>query len=215
MITINKEKKLLAVLCIQTVLTVMSDTFFVSTLPFSLELGVNGIAYGNIMVNVLLLFILIRYLINEGLNIFSVRKLGFNWMKEWLTVGGYSGLESFVRNFAFMVMVLRMVNVVGEQGVSWVANNFIWMWLLLPVLQLGKVIKRDCGEFSNKAVSEKTVGYVLVTTFIIALWVISIPVWRIFIKEIMNSAEYMKVFHIALISLGFYIIFAYNNVIDT
>lgn len=30
-------------------------------------------------------------------------------------------------------MISRMVNVVGEQGTYWVANNFIWSWLLLPI----------------------------------------------------------------------------------
>ena len=66
--------------------------------------------------------------------------------------GGISGLESLVRNLAFMLMIVRMVNVVGEQGTFWVANNFIWGWLLLPVLQLGELIKADVGEEHYEAV---------------------------------------------------------------
>ena len=54
-----------------------------------------------------------------------------------------------------MLMIVRMVNVVGEQGTFWVANNFIWGWLLLPVLQLGELIKSDCGEDGMKAVQRK------------------------------------------------------------
>ena len=67
-------------------------------------------------------------------------------MKEFFEIGGISGLESFVRNLAYMVMISRMVNVVGEQGTYWVANNFIWGWLLLPVIQLGELIKEETAE---------------------------------------------------------------------
>jgi hypothetical protein len=136
-------------------------------------------------------------------------------MKEWFIVGGYSGIESFVRNFFYMIMVLKMVNEVGEQGVFWVANSFIWGWLLLPILQLGQVIKRDCGEFGNKAIAEKSFGYFLLTTIVIMIWFFSIPFWDLFIKNVMNVNEYIKVSNIAKISLGFYVLFAYNNIIDS
>ena len=53
-----------------------------------------------------------------------------------------SGLESLVRNLAFMLMIVRMVNVVGEQGTFWVANNFIWGWLLYRLLQLVNLLKQ-------------------------------------------------------------------------
>lgn len=71
-------------------------------------------------------------------------------MKEFLKVGGISGLESFVRNIAYMLMISRMVNMVGGQGTYWVANNFIWGWLLLPVLQLGELIKRETATVTVK-----------------------------------------------------------------
>ena len=148
-------------------------------------------------------------------NVIVKTKITFSWMKEWIKVGGYSGIESFVRNIAFMLMVVRMVNVVGEQGTFWVANNFIWGWLLLPILQLGQLIKRDCGESGEKAIKEKTLGYFGVTTIIVILWVITIPLWEPFIKYVMNIDNAQGIFRIALISLVFYITFAYNNVIDS
>ena len=215
LVVIKKEKYLLTVLIFQMLLTIISDTFMVSSLPISLNIGVVGIAYGNILVNIFLLSIILGLLRKEGYFRIQNSKLDFSWMKEWTKVGGYSGFESLVRNFAFMIMVLKMVNVVGEQGVFWVANNYIWGWLLLPILQLGQVIKRDCGEHGNKAISEKSIGYFLVTTVIVLFWIISIPLWNPFIKNVMNVVEYEKVFHITIISLGFYLLFAYNNVIDS
>jgi hypothetical protein len=107
-----------------------------------------------------------------------------------------------------------MVNVVGEQGTFWVANNFIWGWLLLPVLQLGELVKRDCGE-NVDAVQEKSLGYFSITAIIVVAWLITIPLWSPFLKYIMNVGNYQDVFNIAIISVGFYVFFAFNNVIDS
>ena len=53
-------------------------------------------------------------------------------------------------------MIARIVNVVNEQETYWVANNFILGWLLLPVIQLGELIKQECGTNKNAV---KTIVY--------------------------------------------------------
>ena len=103
----------------------------------------NGIGVSNILVNALLLAVTIALLYREGVVVFERRRLDFGWVKEFFKVGGISGLESLVRNIAYMLMVVRMVNVVNEQGTYWVANNFVWGWLLLPVTQLAELIKEN------------------------------------------------------------------------
>ncbi len=129
MVTLGKEKYVYALTTVKLVLCLLVDTFMVSTLPVSLNLGVNGIAFSNIIVNVLLVATAIILLRKEGIVLFQKAKLSFGWMKDFAKVGGISGLESFVRNIAYMLMIVRMVNMVGEQGTYWVANNFIWGWL--------------------------------------------------------------------------------------
>lgn len=213
-ITIKTKKILLVYLLVQMSATILLDAFFISSLPISLRLGVNGIAITNIIVNSILLVITLEILFRNGyLSVNS--KLSFEWMKEWLKVGAYSGIESLVRNTAFMLMVLRMVNFVEEQGTFWVANSFIWGWLLLPILQLGQMIKRDCGEYGNDAIRKKTLGYFGITFIIVLVWIISIPLWEPFIRNVMNIKNSWDVYRIAIISIAFYITFAFNNVIDS
>lgn len=214
LVAINKDKYLYYLLGLQMIVTVLVDVFFVSSLSFSLNLGVNGIAFSNIIVNLFLMVLVYFILRKEDINVFSKQKLNFEWIKDLFKIGGISGLESFVRNIAFMFMVIRMVNVVGEQGTFWVANNFIWGWLLLPVLQLGELVKRDCGE-SDSAIKDKTLGYFGITTIIVILWAISIPLWKPFLRDVLQLSNYTDVFNIALVSVGFYVLFAYNNVIDS
>ena len=214
LVVINKDKYLYYLLGLQMLLTILIDVFFVSNLSISLNLGVNGIAFSNIIVNLFLMILVYFILKKEDINIFSKQKLNFSWIKDLFKIGGISGLESFVRNIAFMFMVIRMVNVVGEQGTFWVANNFIWGWLLLPVLQLGELVKRDCGE-SDSVIKDKTLGYFGITTIIVVLWVVSIPIWKPFLRDVLQLSNYNEVLNIALVSVGFYVLFAYNNVIDS
>ena len=69
-------------------------------------------------------------------------------------------------------MVSRMVNMVGEQGTYWVANNFIWGWMLLPITQLGELIKQETAT-DEKAVNNNSLGYFSVTAIVCALWAYS------------------------------------------
>jgi hypothetical protein len=197
------------------VMSILLDTFLVSGLSFSLNLGVNGIAVTNIIVNITMLLMAAIVLKREEINIFSIRvKRSFVWLKEWLQVGKFSGLESFLRNLAFMVMIIRIVNEVSEQGSYWVANNFIWGWLLLPILALGDLVKKEIGENADN-IRTKTAGYFGVVTIIVAIWLLTIPLWKPFIQHVMNVSDYEKVFGIVTLQLVFYITFAYNTIIDS
>lgn len=215
LVTIRKDKNVYAMLIAQLVMTMLLDTFLVSTLDLSLNLGVNGIAITNIIVNIILLVVSVFLLKQNGLNLFRKKSMSFEWLKELFVKGGISSLESLVRNLAFMLMIVRMVNVVGEQGTFWVANNFIWGWLLLPIIQLGELVKADTGENSYQSVKERSLGYFGVTAIIVLLWFITLPLWEPFIKNVMQISNYQDVFFIAVISVGFYVLFAFNNVIDS
>ena len=134
-------------------------------------------------------------------------------MKELLKIGGISGVESLVRNFAYIIMISRMVNVVNEQGTYWVANNFIWGWLLLPITQLGEYIKKDVATDTD-AVKNKTVGYFVITTVICLLWFLSIPLWKPFMINILLFEEVDKLYNLVMVLVGFYVLYAFQNVFD-
>ena len=214
MVTLGKEKYVYALTTVKLVLCLLVDTFMVSTLPVSLNLGVNGIAFSNIIVNVLLVATAIILLRKEGIVLFQKAKLSFGWMKDFAKVGGISGLESFVRNIAYMLMIVRMVNMVGEQGTYWVANNFIWGWLLLPVLQLGELIKRETATDEN-AVKNNSIGYFVITLAICVLWCITIPLWKPFMANVLNFSDVDKLFELVMVLLGFYMVYAFQNMFDS
>ena len=213
LVTVNKSKYLYALTGARLVLCLVSDTFLVSTLPVSANLGVNGIGYSNIIVNAILLVVSLALLAKEQINIFAKLKLDFSWVKEFFRVGSISGVESLVRNVAYMVMIARMVNVVGEQGTYWVANNFIWGWLLLPVIQLGELIKQEVAT-DKENIRTNSLGYFTITGIVSVLWFASIPMWKPFMSNVLGFTDVDKLFELVIILVGFYVLYAIQNVFD-
>lgn len=213
LVSVDKSKYLYILTGARLLACLVFDTFLVSSLPISLNLGVNGIGISNILVNGLLFAVSAMLLSKENIHVFRREKLSFRWAREFFKVGGISGLESFVRNIAYMVMVVRMVNVVGEQGTYWVANNFIWGWLLLPVLQLGELIKQEVAA-ERENIRKNTLGYFGVTGFIAILWLVSIPGWKPFMTHVLGFGDVEKLFELVLILIGFYVLYAIQNVFD-
>ena len=213
LVTVNKSKYIYVLTAVRLAMSLVCDTFLVSGLSFSANLGVNGIGYSNIIVNGILLLVSIFLLTGEGIHIFRKQKWDFVWLKEFLKVGSISGVESLVRNVAYMVMISRMVNVVGEQGTYWVANNFIWGWLLLPVLQLGELIKQEIAA-DKENIRRNSLGYFAITAMISALWFASIPLWKPFMTHILGFTDVEKLFSLVLLLIGFYVLYAIQNVFD-
>lgn len=214
LVTIGKSNYLYILTGSKLILCLVADTFLASSLPVSLNLGVNGIGYSNIIVNNLLLVVSLVLLSKEGTNVFAKARLDFTWAKEFFRIGSISGVESLVRNVAYMVMIARMVNVVGEQGTYWVANNFIWGWLLLPVLQLGELIKQEVATDKDN-IQRNSLGYFSITILISILWLISIPLWKPFMKHILCFTDVDKLFELVLLLVGFYVLYAIQNVFDS
>ena len=79
---------------------------------------------------------------------------------------------------------------------------------------MGDLIKKDCAKDTKNAIEEKTLGYFGITSIVVGLWLITLPLWEPFIRIVMNISNSQDVFKITQISLFFYIVFSYNNVVD-
>lgn len=213
LVILGKDKYVYVLTGVKLVLCLIFDTFLISTLPFSANLGVNGIGISNIIVNAILFITTMIILARLGINVINKEKMDFSWMKEFVKIGGISGLESLVRNLAYMVMIARMVNVVNEQGTYWVANNFIWGWLLLPITQLGELIKQETST-NKDAVKNNSIGYFFMTLIIVIIWCALIPAYKPFMQYVLNYGDIDKLFSLVMVLFGFYILYAFQNVFD-
>lgn len=205
-IVVGKVKNVYVFLAVRTVLSVTADFILIPAF------GVYGVAASNIIVNAILSvisFLLLYFQKHIRFCLFNKKDLPV--LKRWLQIGVFSGAQQFLDNFIYAVMVCKMVNAVARQGDYWIANNFIWGWLLIPVTALGEVVKRDCKDGYNKLIRT---NYYFIVLFSVAAWILTVPLWTPFFGYAENLPNADEIFSIVIKLAPFYIAYAGCVVID-
>lgn len=205
-VVVGKTKNVYIFLAISTVLSVISDYILIP------NLGVFGVAVSNIVVNSILA-------IASYVLLYRQKYIKFAWfgksdlptLKQWARVGVFSGTQQFIDNLIYAVMVCKMVNMVAEQGNYWIANNFIWGWMLIPVTALSEVIRRDCKDGYKNLVQS---NYYVIGLGIVLLWAIAIPLWNPFFKYAEHLSNADEIFTIVLKLAPFYVAYIGCAIID-
>ena len=197
-VVVGKPSYIMALTVGKAVMTVFSDLVLIPAF------GVDGVAYSNITVNAvagIVCFGLIEF--REFRHVIPVKSSG--WIIRWAGIGLFSGGQILLDNLIYALIVCRMVNDVAGQGDYWVANNFIWGCLLVPVLALSEIIKRenDPGRFRK---------YASVSVAIAVCWVVSIPVWKPFFRYAMGIGNPDNIFRIVLMLLPFYVAYEFSSI---
>ena len=205
-VVVGKDKNVYIFLAVQTVLSVIADFLLIPSM------GVYGIAASNIIVNALLAGAGFSVLFFQGLiKPAWYHKSDLQILKEWGKVGVFTGVQQFIDNLIYAVMIGKMVNMVAEQGNYWIANNFIWGWLLIPVTALSEVIKHDCQD---GYLALKQFNYYFIAACIVLLWAITIPLWTPFYRYAEGLENAHEIFLITVKLAPFYIAYAGCAIID-
>ncbi|MDE6275452.1 MAG: MATE family efflux transporter [Clostridia bacterium] len=205
-VVIGKDKNVYIILAVRTVLSVIVDFALIP------NIGIYGIAISNIIVNAVLAIAgyIILY-IPKYIKPCWFSKADFPVLKEWVKVGVFSGVQQFIDNFIYAIMICKMVNMVAEQGNYWIANNFIWGWLLIPITALAEVIKNDCKDGYLKL---NQFNYYFITAVVVLIWALTIPLWTPFYKHVENLSNAHEIFMITIKLAPFYIAYAGCVIID-
>lgn len=198
-VTINKSKNVYIFLIIQAILGIIGDFILIP------NLGVNGIAINNIITNSILA-------VAGFITLFLEKQITPSWFNKgdsklianWCKIGLFSGFQQFIDNIVYALMISRMVNLVAESGNYWVANNFIWGWLLIPISALSEIIKSDYKEEKNTTRS----NYLMIVAFSIITWIITIPLWKPFLRYVERIDNYQGIFSIIIKLWPFYIAYS-------
>ncbi|HSW35920.1 MAG TPA: hypothetical protein VLH18_04870, partial [Candidatus Limnocylindrales bacterium] len=143
--TINRKRLIFTLAILQVVYRFILDSLFYGGYSFSLGMGVLGVAWADVLSSLALLvtaLVLIRRPLTEKLRnwreIFTFR----DW-QTYLSVGGWSGLDSLVRNLAYFFLIIRLLNLLGENTIAgyYLAMHIFWSFLLVPVLALSESLK--------------------------------------------------------------------------
>ena len=134
-------------LLLKLALTVTLDVTFLSSLTFSLQLGVQGVAYTNIITEATNTIVYSLFIVSvSAIRNNMTRNWYFGWTREWFRVGFFSGIDSLVRNLVYSLVILRSMNLLSEAGLYWTTNTFIWSYILLPFSPLSEVLRLDISK---------------------------------------------------------------------
>lgn len=172
------------------------------------EHGATGVAMTNISVNGVIAIVSVFLLHREGL-LRRWNGVDRQALKDWVSTGVFSGGQVFVANLIYVLIVMKMVNEVSQMGNYWLANNFIWGWLIVPVAAVGEMVKR---EFYRGYA--RIWNYLALTTMIMAIWLISVPLWGYMFSDIIQAEDPSAITHILYLSVPFYVAYAYSVILQ-
>lgn len=205
-VVIGKDKNVYIFLAVRTALSLAADLLLIPSF------GVYGAAVSNIISNTLLSAMCIMLLYKQGYIRFKCfKKSDGAMLREWCKTGAFSGLQQFIDNLIYAVMVCKMVNMVAEQGNYWIANNFIWGWLLIPITALAEVIRSDCKDGYKEL---RKFNYYFIAAASAMLWVVTIPTWAPFFRYAQGLENAGEIFGIVIKLIPFYIAYAGCAIID-
>ena len=200
LLTINSDHKIVWILTIvKVIILVICDYILIGKYKDI------GAAYSEIFVNVLLSIFSIGIIVRKGY--IGIKRIELSFFNEWFQIGKFTGIQIYLDNFIYAIIIVKMVNAVNEAGNYWVANNFIWGWLLVPVICFSELIKKNNLPYIS---FKNTWRYGFA---IAALWIITMPFWSVFINKAM-SVDSNQIMPIVMMSIPFYLTYIVSAFID-
>lgn len=208
---VNEKDKFINYFTIAKImLLILSDIVFINLYKE------NGAAYSEFIINTIISFLFIILSFKDNLlysKIFNKDEKEenvhlINLLIEYIKIGVFGGFQIFIDNFIYAIMICKMVNAVNESGNYWVANNFIWGWLLVPGICYGEIIRKNKNNKFDLKFSFK------ITFLIMMIWLISSPFWSWFLTNGMK-VDAIMVLSIVVPLIPFYIFYLLSLFIDS
>lgn len=220
--SLNLKSIILKITVLKVIVSGLFDSIFFGGYSFSLNYGTDGVAWSNLLSEVvvfLVTILLISKVYKFSAGQFFSPPFFVNW-KTLFTVGGWSGLDSLIRNLAYSILIVRMINLIGtkEIGGYYLAMHIFWGFLLVPVLAFSESAKALLSNHMNDQNSlKKYFGSSLVIAILLALLFIGFaPFWGI-ISNFLNKDP--DIVHFSFIAFSLllipYALFILNTVSDS
>lgn len=205
-LVIDKSRYMYAFLVAKILLALLSDFALIPSM------GIDGIAVSNIIANSIMgVLAVVLLVVIKQIRPGKFTKEDLPHLKDWGRVGLFAGGQQFIDNIVYALMICKLVNAVSESGNYWVANNFIWGWLLIPITCLVEIIRKDAGADGYKL---KQINYYSITAFTLIVWFALIPSYQWFFGTVEGLDNPGKIFEIVVKNLGFYVAYAFSQIPD-
>jgi len=179
--SLNEKGLIFRIVVVKALLVFALDSLFYGGYEFSLGMGINGVAWSNLLVEgILFALIVYRFRTSLGLdvfkNFFSLKLSDFDVFSK---ISAWLALESLVRNVAYLVMIVSLINALGSQQIGgyYLSMHLFWSFLLLPILAVVEVVRVKAANLSKDIEDVRTLlHYALKLGLVFLLgWVVILP----------------------------------------
>jgi Na+-driven multidrug efflux pump len=172
--SMDRARLALGIVCMNVAINMVLDLLLVSQLPFSLQLGLYGVAIGYLLSN-------IGYFVISV--VFTLRTLQLRredltknhiktQTKPLFSIGGWTGLDSLVRNF-FYFFILQTLNFMGPNQFAGFQLFQRLMWtVLIPVIALADGTSIRVGNYLKTETANRKIPQLLLTSCFIAFVIV-------------------------------------------
>lgn len=196
---INKDtKKMFIYLLIKSLLT---SLFFIILIP---SLGVNAIAISELIINCLIIMYFTFTFPKSIKSNYSFNK------KEYFKLSFFAFSETLIRNIVYYFVILVLLNILDNQDLYFVSNEYIWSIMLVPTLSQSTLIKQEIANSKNSSLKPYFINCIMLIFLMTMLLLIS----PFLFKHIYKLNNYNDYFMTLLKLFPCYIIFVFDSVIE-
>lgn len=199
----KNNKNLFIYLLISAIATLVLDLIFIP--KWILGLGVYGVAITSLVVNVVLFLYLIFTMPKQ-------KKVEgkFN-QKGYFKLVLFSFLETTIRNVVYYCVILVFFNIINNQDLYYVSNDFIWSIMIVPALAQNNIIKQSLSHNNQESLKPYFCNNILIIIYMCMMTLVAF----ILFKYAYQFENYMEYFTTFLKIAPCYIIFIFDNVIES
>ena len=211
-----------ALAIVNVLLRLALDSLFFGGYAFSLDAGVVGVGWATLLSAAGLFAVGVVLLLWAKAVRWGDLKTrpSFAGMRQYLRVGLGSGADSLIRNVAYFVLIIRIVNTIGaeEIGGYYVAIQIFWSFMLVPVLAFADSAKALMANASDDIgrVRRLWQSAMLITAGMMAVWIALAPAFPTFAGMLSDDADTVgwavTAFGILFVP---YVLFSFNTVTDS
>lgn len=219
---LNKRGLILGMAFLNVLVRFAFDSLFFGGYAFSLDTGVIGAAWSSLLASILLFAVAMYALLitmRVSLRAFLAAPT-FRDIRTYFTVSSGSGLDSLVRNVAYFVMIIRIVNSIGEEEIGgyYLSIQIFWSFMLVPVLAFADSAK---ALFANNSAQIERVRELwrvsmIVVAAMVILWLAFVPFWGAAARALNPDDATVAYATTAFVILFIpYVLFSFNTVTDS
>ncbi len=171
----DRAKLALGIVALNVAMNMALDLLLVSPYTFSLKLGLTGVAQGYLIANVFYCIIALLAVVKT----LQVRRVEFgidpliSESRPLFRVGGWTGIDSFVRNF-FYFFVLQVLNFMGPDQYAGFQLFQRLMWTaLIPVIAIAEGTAIRVGNHLKEEDAQSKIPRLLQTSALLGFLIIT------------------------------------------